>query len=267
MVIPLQGALCSTGISLFGMHTSAHTTEDLPNHQLPFHLSNAINVHIRKENTTTPSLAQVKHERFDDFPKAEGDSREQSSGITNKKLLLFDTNWLFYWENEETVRVNAELAPQKPTANKHRFLLHKGLRICRKNTLFTSFLNVADKISWNQTITLKLMKIQQMLNLCYFIALFYLGKESSFAEILMKNAHFASGFTECLCSMVCSCFQFPLWLLNLTNQIAIAYIRHKRRTGTLCVLNTCVLWIGQHRDWQLPVFSGSLLTWGQTELR
>lgn len=216
MVTPLQEALCFTGISLFGMRTSAHTAEDPPNHPLPFHLRNAINVHIPKENTTTPSLAQLKHERFDDFPKSDENSREQSSGINNQKLLLFDTNWLFYWENEETVRINAKLAPQKPTAYKHRLLLHKCLGICRKNTLFTSFLNVAGKISWNQTITLKLMKIQQMLNLCYFIALFYLGKESSFAEILMKNAHFASGFTECLCSMVCSCFQFPLWLLSLT---------------------------------------------------
>lgn len=215
VVIPLQRGLCSIGISLFGMHTSAHTAEDPPNHQLPFHLTNAINVHVWKENTTTPSLAQLKHERFDDFPKSDEDSREQSSGITNQKLLLFDTNWLFYWENEETVRVNAKLAPLKPTAYKHKFPLHKDLGICRKNTRFTSFLNVAGKISWNQTITLKLMKIQQMLNLCYFIALFYLGKESSFAEILMKYAHFASGFTECLCSMVCSCFQFPLWLLNL----------------------------------------------------
>lgn len=133
---------------------------------------------------------ELKHEKFDEFPKSHRFCRENSPGITSQKLLLSGTNQLFHLDREETVRVNPKVAPQRPTVNKLRFLLHDGLSICWKNTLFASVLSVADKISWNRTITLTLMKIQQMLNLWYFIALFYLGKESSFAKILMKKKTF-----------------------------------------------------------------------------
>lgn len=60
---------------------------------------------------------ELKHEKFDEFPKSHRCSREKSPGITSQKLLLSGTNQLFHLDREETVRVNPKVAPQRPTVS------------------------------------------------------------------------------------------------------------------------------------------------------
>lgn len=121
-------------------------------------------------------------------PSHPGTARNRALGWPTKNYCSLQPALLL--EGEEAVRVNPKVVPQRPSASRHKFLLHKVVDICRKSTLSISVLSVAEEISLNRTVTLKLFKIQQMLNLWYFIALFYLGKEHSFAKILMKKCSF-----------------------------------------------------------------------------
>lgn len=162
--------------------------------QLPLQLhpvlKSVTNLHIQVKNTK-PSFAQVGAEAWKVWrlPQVTQVQWGTESWDHQPKMTAHN-NELFYMEREKAVRVNPKVVPQRPSANRPKFLLHKGVGICRKSTPFTSVLSVADKISLNRAITLKLMKIQQMLNLWHFIALLYLGKETSFTKILMKKCSF-----------------------------------------------------------------------------